>query len=87
MPTHNIIVYTDYFLHNLINKLQSENAIILYTSNHGQSLGYEGHYGHSNADRREQRHVLFMIWASNIYKSFTQIASIRLIGGELINVG
>jgi KDO II ethanolaminephosphotransferase len=35
----NTIVYTDYFLHQVIQRLSDSNAIVFYTSDHGEYLG------------------------------------------------
>lgn len=69
----NTILYTDHFLAALIGQLQDKNAMLLYTSDHGESLG-EGsvmaRYGHATPPSiapREQRDVPFMLWFSDKY--------------------
>ncbi len=67
----NTILYTDHFLATLIKELQDKNAMLLYTSDHGESLG-EGsvmaRYGHATPPSiapLEQRNVPFMLWFSD----------------------
>src|SRR6202008_4924655 len=38
----NSILYTDYFLHEVIERLTARHALMLYVSDHGESLGDEG---------------------------------------------
>lgn len=63
----NTIRYTDYVLSEVIGMLRSENAILFYTSDHGESLGELGVYGHgwpTSIAPKEQMKVPLAIWAS-----------------------
>lgn len=69
----NTILYTDTFLSTIIEKLKDKNACLVYTSDHGESLG-EGsivqRYGHSTPYAiapKEQKSVPLMIWFSDKY--------------------
>lgn len=65
----NSILYTDFFLHSVIEKLKDKKAFLIYSSDHGESLGEEGRYAHgSHIDAEEQRTVPFIIWMSDSYK-------------------
>lgn len=61
----NTIVYTDYVLSKAIEKLRDKNAILIYISDHGESLGEEGRYTHGNEDAPEQYRVPLMVWVSD----------------------
>ncbi|MFO1241684.1 MAG: sulfatase-like hydrolase/transferase [Rickettsiales bacterium] len=66
----NSILYTDDFLHKTISLVKHRNALVIYTSDHGESLGENGHFLHGQeADRwiPEQRNVPLMFWASDIF--------------------
>lgn len=66
----NSILYTDFFLSNVISMLKDKNAILIYASDHGESLGEEGRLTHGHDEyHEEQRNVPFMVWFSNKYKS------------------
>jgi len=63
----NTIVYTDYFLSELIEILGETNSILIYISDHGESLGENGIYAHSYPFELapiEQKHIPLIIWAS-----------------------
>lgn len=63
----NSIIATDKFLNALIEYLKNENAIIIFVSDHGESLGEDGKWLHaSEAD--ELHDVACLIWFSDIYK-------------------
>ena len=61
----NSILYTDYFLTEVIERLQSKNAFVIYVSDHGESLGEDGFYGHGGEVRPEQMSVPLLIWFSD----------------------
>lgn len=64
----NSILYTDHVLDSVIRALAGQNALFLYTSDHGQSLGEDGYFTHGAPDRPEQRHVPMMLWASELFR-------------------
>lgn len=64
----NTVVYFDIFMDKLVNKLKNENAIIFYSSDHGESLGENNVFLHGlplNIAPKEQRNIPMMIWMSN----------------------
>lgn len=64
----NTILYTDYVVSEIIKKFKDKYAIIIYTSDHGESLGEEGRFGHgTEALTREQIEVPFFVWVSDEY--------------------
>lgn len=69
----NSILYTDFFLSQIINKLNksNKNAILLYLSDHGENLfddenKFIGH-GSTNPSKHEY-HTPYFIWYSDSYK-------------------
>ncbi len=68
----NTIYAIDNFLYHAIDLMKNQNAIVFYTSDHGESLGENGYYLHGaplvNAPK-EQRNVPFIIWASPLFLS------------------
>ncbi len=60
----NTIIATDKFLHALISRLRSRNAVMIYISDHGESLGEEGRYLHKT-DAPEMRKSACVIWYSD----------------------
>ncbi|MEI8361810.1 MAG: phosphoethanolamine--lipid A transferase [Betaproteobacteria bacterium] len=72
----NSILYTDHFLHQTIGFLKGVsgeyNAVMLYASDHGESLGENGLYLHGlpyALSPDEQRHVPMIAWVSNGYSA------------------
>lgn len=63
----NSILYTDYVLSELIQKLQDKNAFLIYASDHGESLGENGIYAHGSHMNKEQLTIPFIIWFSDSF--------------------
>ena len=63
----NSILATDAFIGSIIDLVRDKNAIVIYSSDHGESLGEEGRFGHGDPDIIEQREVPFFVWYSNTY--------------------
>lgn len=61
----NSILYTDYFISEVIERLHNKNAFVIYVSDHGESLGEGGFYGHGGEVRSEQMNIPFAIWFSD----------------------
>jgi lipid A ethanolaminephosphotransferase len=79
----NAILYTDYFLSEVIGLLKKNTrnfeAAMLYVSDHGESLGENGLYLHglpNFAAPDTQRHVPVIFWASH---NFDEINSVELL--------
>ena len=53
---------------NLIDLLKNKNAFLLYVSDHGESLGKNGYYGHGGALIAEQTTVPLIVWVSDDFK-------------------
>ncbi len=66
----NCLIATDAFIGNAIDALRDKNAIYIYVSDHGEMLG-EDDYWSRNAEcyrRKELRHVLAFVWASERFQ-------------------
>lgn len=62
----NSILYTDFFLHSIISLLKDRNAFLIYSSDHGESLGEDNRFYHgSNNFAPEQRVVPLIVWFSD----------------------
>lgn len=76
----NTILYTDYFLHRTIEILQrnagAADTLLVYFSDHGESLGENGLYLHGLPRfiaPEEQTRVPFILWVSDGYARDRQI--------------
>lgn len=63
----NTILATDEFLGNLIDMLRERTAVLIYYSDHGESLGENGIYFHA-ADCEPLHHPAALIWWSDSYE-------------------
>lgn len=63
----NTILYTDYIISNTIDRLKNKNALVVYISDHGESLGENGMYLHGMKSTKEQRDVPMFWWASDSF--------------------
>ncbi len=64
----NSILYTDFFLSSVIDSLKGKNAFVIYSSDHGESLGENGVLTHGSHEYvKEQREVPLMIWFSDSF--------------------
>jgi len=68
------IIYTQYLLRKLILSLKDKNAIVFFVSDHGESTGESGFYGHGfmlpedKRKIRDQINPAFMVWMSDKFK-------------------
>lgn len=65
----NTVLYSDYVLSKLINSLKDQNTLLIYASDHGESLpadhsGFLMHAAPYNIAPEEQKHVTSLIWLS-----------------------
>lgn len=78
----NSLLYTDYVLNEFIKVLQSDPQhwapALIYTSDHGESIGEHGVYGHCAPYAiapKEQTHVPLLVWMSPEFKKEKQLSS------------
>lgn len=69
----NSILYLDYVLDSLITQLEGRPALLIYTSDHGESLGEDGFFLHGNVDKYGlpvtiERRVPVIVWHSDSFK-------------------
>ncbi|MCL2567662.1 MAG: sulfatase-like hydrolase/transferase [Alphaproteobacteria bacterium] len=91
----NSILYTDYILNSLMDVLNSTNSILIYASDHGESLGetIEGkkHYYHGGSYDKaplEQIHIPAILWFSDGWiKNFgdSQLKNARAKKDKILN--
>ena len=63
----NSVLYVDYMLKNVFDKLRDKNALVFYVPDHGESID-ENHHFHATPKEMappEQFRVPFMVWASD----------------------
>jgi glucan phosphoethanolaminetransferase (alkaline phosphatase superfamily) len=61
----NSILYTDHFLERVIDAVRDRPSLVFYVSDHGESLGEEGRYGHGHDEAPpEQKKIPMLVWAS-----------------------
>jgi glucan phosphoethanolaminetransferase (alkaline phosphatase superfamily) len=60
----NSVRYTDGFLDALITELENVPALLIYISDHGESLGENGAWLHGDPNNEDQRQAAMMVWAS-----------------------
>lgn len=67
----NTILYTDYFLSSLIDSLSDKKVLLVYASDHGESISEGEHFHGTSKDIAppEQRRVPIILWASEAYLS------------------
>lgn len=65
----NSILYTDYFIKNVIDQVRDKKALVFYASDHGESIGDNFHF-HGTPRQiapPEQFYVPLMVWASDSF--------------------
>lgn len=68
----NTILYTDFIISSIINKLKNENAILIYVSDHGSFLGENGTYYHATYKTyasKENKVPMFLWMSDNLLKN------------------
>ena len=82
----NSLLYTDFVLSSLIDRLKDENAAVIYISDHGEEIYEQGDYmGHGNAASTPvldyQIRIPMFIWTSAGYASRFPEMSSRITAG------
>ena len=60
----NSVLYTDYVINAVMERLKGRPALLLFVSDHGESLGEKGAYLHGNRNIPEQRATAMFIGAT-----------------------
>ena len=66
----NSFYYTDMVIDKLLKKLEHKNAIVIYSSDHGFSLGENGFFGNASKDplaQKEQTDIAMFMWLSDYF--------------------
>lgn len=79
----NTVVATDDFLMSVLGRLRDRRALVIYLSDHGESLGEDGYYLHG-ADHWTLHWPACMVWMSDSYKSDfpSEAAALRANAGR-----
>lgn len=64
----NSIVYMDRFVDEMIGKIENRPAILIYLSDHGESLGEEGRFLHAQEEAEEAKNPAAFVWYSDMYE-------------------
>jgi glucan phosphoethanolaminetransferase (alkaline phosphatase superfamily) len=64
----NTVLYTDFFLHAVIDRLRNRHAVLFYLSDHGESLGEDNVWLHA-ADIPSVHNPACLVWMSPAYKT------------------
>jgi len=64
----NSILYADFITHEVMESVKGRAALVLFTSDHGQSLGEDGLFLHGHANAKMERHVPMVVWATPEYE-------------------
>lgn len=68
-PYDNCLIQTDDLLSRLVKVLKNRNAVLVYSSDHGQSFGEQGFWMHGGLLTAEkQRHVFSFVWFSDTFR-------------------
>lgn len=62
----NSIRYMDYFVNEIIEKIEDKNALLIYLSDHGESLGENGNWLHASGGEELKNPAAF-VWYSDEY--------------------
>lgn len=68
----NTIIYLDYFLDQLIQKIEKSNkkTILIYISDHGENLGEDGKWLHSQEHKASKNPAMLVWFSDNFEKSY-----------------
>ncbi len=84
----NTVLYFDYFLNSLINRLKKENnnTVLIYVSDHGETLGEDDKWFHGN-DHRTSQNPAMLVWYSEKFKTknHSKIAHLQSIKNDSIS--
>lgn len=65
----NTVVYLDQLIDSVIYRLEDYPAIVLYLSDHGESLGEGGRFLHAQDDAEEEKYPAALVWYSDRYQA------------------
>lgn len=63
----NTVLYTDFVLDELITRIEKENVVLIYLSDHGEALGEDGQWLHA-IDAEACKNPACFIWYSESYE-------------------
>jgi glucan phosphoethanolaminetransferase (alkaline phosphatase superfamily) len=66
----NTIAYTDHFIASVVERVAGLRSLVVYVSDHGESLGEYGRFSHGHGkEYPEQMKVPMLVWASGEFSS------------------
>lgn len=68
----NTIIATDEFLHGLATRFRDTNTVLLYISDHGESLGEGGIYLHAEEGEPQHHPACLIWWGKNYANNFPE---------------
>ncbi|WP_299670257.1 phosphoethanolamine transferase [uncultured Polaribacter sp.] len=79
----NTILYLDFFLNKLINKLKKsqQETILIYLSDHGETLGEEGQWFHAQRNKASENPAM-LVWYSEKFKKKNPISIKNLLSRQ-----
>ena len=77
----NTIRFTDIFIERLISEIEDKNSILIYLSDHGESMGENGKWLHANEVDVERNPACF-VWSSKKYLEKNQNKIQKLISNK-----
>lgn len=80
----NTILETDKFLYSLINRIKDSNSIIIYISDHGENLGENRQYFHSNSNEYTLNPAC-LIWYSDLFAQYYSEKIVALKNNQFID--
>lgn len=66
----NSILFTDYIIDTVINEVAKRKSLVVFVGDHGESLGEDGVYLHSNSKRKEQLNPPLVWWPSPTFTKY-----------------
>jgi glucan phosphoethanolaminetransferase (alkaline phosphatase superfamily) len=64
----NTVLYTDFFVNEVIKLFESKNAVVIFLSDHGELLGEDGMWLHAS-DHDALKNPAMFVWFSDAYLS------------------
>jgi glucan phosphoethanolaminetransferase (alkaline phosphatase superfamily) len=74
----NSILYMDFVVDSMIQLLKNKNAVLIFLSDHGQSLGENGKWVHNHKEEINNHQPACFVWLSDKYKEKNPLAEAAL---------
>jgi len=74
----NTILYMDFVVDQIIQSLKDKNAMLIFLSDHGESLGENGKWLHAHNEEMSNHRPACFVWLSDKYKQQNPLAAATL---------